>query len=175
MRATATDAAAKHCSLTPSTLNIRTSLLPLFLPYPAGAAVLVAGGRGRYAVWRWNPDPKQKTSMASQHKTLETLKAYPVHAYEGINLNWLVLVAVGAVEECGIGLSFEHVVVTSFKLFPKKFSLLGYPEHPDAKRVHDALWRCAYENRQWLIGKTSQGFAFTQRGRQELEIARKAT
>ena len=31
----------------------------------------------------------------------------------------------------------------------------------------------AYKNREWLIGKTSQGFAFTQRGRQELEAARK--
>lgn len=119
-------------------------------------------------------ETKQRKSMENQRKMLNELKPYPPDLYEGMNLNWLVLVAVGAVEESGIGLSFEHTVVAAFRLFPKKFSLLGYPEHPDAKRVHDALWRCAYKNREWLIGKTSQGFAFSQRGRQELETARKA-
>jgi hypothetical protein len=119
-------------------------------------------------------EPKQKTNRTNQHRRLNALKPYPPELYEGINLNWLVLVAVGIVEERGVGLSFEHVVVAAFKLFPKKFSLLGYPEHPDAKRVHDALWRCTYKNREWLMGKTSQGFAFTQRGRQELEAARRA-
>ena len=123
---------------------------------------------------RVTKEPEQRASMASQRKILDRLKAYPAHLYEGVNLNWLVLVAGAAVEDSGIGLSFEHVVVAAFRLFPKKFSLLGYPEHPDAKRVHDALWRCAYKNRQWLMGKTSQGFAFTQRGRQELEVAKKA-
>lgn len=108
----------------------------------------------------------------NKRNLLNALKPYPSQLYQGMNLNWLVLVAVATVEESGIPLSFEHVVVAAFKLFPKKFSLLGYPEHPDAKRVHDALWRCAYKNREWLIGKTSQGFSFTQRGRQELETAR---
>jgi len=112
--------------------------------------------------------------MTTHHRTLDTLKKYPTSLYEGINLNWLVLVSVGMAEESGIDLSFEHIVIAAFKLFPNKFSLLGYPEHPDAKRIHDALWRCTYKNRQWLMGKTSQGFAFTQRGRQELEVARKA-
>lgn len=119
-------------------------------------------------------DTKKIGSIANQGKMLSALKPYPPELYEGMNLNWLVLVAAGTVEESRTGLSFEHVVVAAFRLFPKKFSLLGYPEHPDAKRVHDALWRCAYKNREWLMGKTSQGFAFTQRGRQELEVATKA-
>jgi hypothetical protein len=112
------------------------------------------------------------TSMTKRSGTLDTLKSYPAHLYDGVNLNWLVLLSVRTVEKSGVALSFEHIVVAAFKLFPKKFSLLAYPEHPDAKRVHDALWRCAYKNRQWLLGKTSQGFAFTERGRQQLELAR---
>ncbi len=112
--------------------------------------------------------------MIAADRNLQELKPFPPHLYEGSNLNWLVLYAVGMLEERRIDLSFEHVVVAAFRLFPKKFSLLGYPKHPDAKRVHDALWRCAYKNRQWLLGKTSQGFAFTERGRQELELARQA-
>jgi hypothetical protein len=112
--------------------------------------------------------------MTAPHGTLDGLKPFPHRVYEGTNLNWLVLYAVGVLEEKKVDLSFEHVVVAAFRLFPKKFSLLGYPEHPDAKRVHDALWRCAYKNRQWLLGKTSQGFAFTERGRQELDVAKRA-
>ena len=112
--------------------------------------------------------------MITANRSLEELKPFPPHLYEGTNLNWLVLYAVGMLEERRIDLSFEHVVVAAFRLFPKKFSLLGYPKHPDAKRVHDALWRCAYKNRQWLLGKTSQGFAFTERGRKELEMAKQA-
>jgi hypothetical protein len=112
--------------------------------------------------------------MIAANTSLQGLKPFPPQLYEGTNLNWLVLYAVGVLEERRVGLSFEHVVVAAFRLFPRKFSLLGYPEHPDAKRVHDALWRCAYKNRQWLLGKTSQGFAFTERGRKELETARQA-
>lgn len=112
--------------------------------------------------------------MTAESRPIDSLRPYPSQLYDGVNLNWLVLIAVGKLEEIGFDLSFENVVVAAFKLFPKKFSLLTYPEHPDAKRVHDGLWRCAYKNRQWLMGKTSQGFAFTQRGRQELELARNA-
>lgn len=112
--------------------------------------------------------------MAGPSRNLQTLKPFPFHLYEGINLNWLVLYSVGVLEERRIDLSFDHIVIAAFKLFPKKFSLLTYPEHPDAKRVHDALWRCSYKNRQWLRGKTSQGFALTERGRHELDSARRA-
>jgi len=112
--------------------------------------------------------------MTAPDRSLQGLKPFTPNLYEGINLNWLVLYAVGVLEERRVDLSFEHIVVAAFMLFPKKFSLLGYPKHPDAKRVHDALWRCAYKNRQWLLGKTSQGFAFTERGRKELEMAKQA-
>jgi len=111
--------------------------------------------------------------MIATNRSLQELKPFPPHLYEGTNLDWLVLYAVGMLEEKRVDLSFEHVVVAAFRLFPKKFSLLGYPEHPDAKRVHDALWRCA-KDRQWLLGKTRQGFAFTERGRKGLEIANQA-
>jgi len=110
--------------------------------------------------------------MASESKILDRLKSYPPALYEGTNLNWLVLVAVGAVQDAGGDLSLENIVIAAFRLFPKKFSLLTYPEHPDAIRVDKALRRCTAKDRLWLSGKTSQGFAFTQRGRRELDLAR---
>ena len=110
--------------------------------------------------------------MTMQHSSLDGLKAYPAHLYDGVNLDWLVLLSVGAVEESGVDLSLEHIVMAAFKLFPSKFSLLAYPAHPDAIRVDKALRRCTDKDRQWLSGKTSQGFGFTERGRKQLELAR---
>lgn len=116
-----------------------------------------------------------KSNKTTRGRTLDGLKAYPSRLYDGINLNWLILLSVGVLEEKGVDLSFENIVVAAFRLFPKKFSLLGYPEHPDANRIRAALvLRCAYKNRQWLLGTISQGFAFTERGRQELELAKQA-
>lgn len=108
------------------------------------------------------------------NKVLNELQPLPQERYEGVNLNWLTLYVVGEVEKTRMELSFENIVVAAFRIFPKKFSLLGYPMFPDAKRVHDALWRCAYKDRKWLRGKTSQGFEFTERGRQVLQEAREA-
>lgn len=116
-----------------------------------------------------------KTSETTRRRTLDSLQAYPSSLYDGVNLNWLVLLSVGVLEEKGVDLSFENIIIAAFKLFPKKFSLLGYPEYPDANRIRTALvLRCAYKNRQWLLGTISHGFAFTERGRQELELAKKA-
>jgi len=117
---------------------------------------------------------RAKRQKTVQNMTLDDLTAYPPELYKGINLNWLVLFSAASLEERGFDLSFEHIVISAFKLFPRKFSLIGYGQHPDAKRVHDALWRCAYKNRQWLLGRTSQGFAFTERGREELKLVKKA-
>jgi hypothetical protein len=115
-----------------------------------------------------------KTSMTTPGAALATLKTYPDHLYDGVNLNWLVLLAVAALEENGVDLSLEHIVMAAFKLFPKKFSLLAYPEHPDSTRVDKALRRCTDKDRQWLMGRTRQGFAITELGRQQLELARQA-
>jgi hypothetical protein len=117
-------------------------------------------------------DAPRRKDMTMQRRSLDGLKAYPAHLYDGVNLDWLVLLSVSAVEESGVDLSLEHIVMAAFKLFPGKFSLLAYPSHPDAIRVDKALRRCTDKDRQWLIGKTSQGFAFTERGRQQLELIR---
>ena len=106
-------------------------------------------------------------------KILDELRPLPPESYEGGNLNWLIMFAVGELEARKVDLSFENVVVAAFRLFPKKFSLLGHPSYPDAKRVHDALvLRCAYKDRQWLEGKTRQGFLLTDRGLRAVEKAR---
>ncbi|MBI1979656.1 MAG: hypothetical protein HYY45_22150 [Deltaproteobacteria bacterium] len=96
---------------------------------------------------------------------IERLKPLDVAKYQNVDLNHLVMYAVGQLETIAADLSFENVVAASFKLFPKKFSLLGFPLYPDAKRVHDCLFRCTFKANQWLGGKTRQGFVITDRSR----------
>jgi hypothetical protein len=74
------------------------------------------------------------------------------------------MVAVGRLWEVDCELSYENVVVAAFRLFPSKFGLIGYPDFPDAKRVHDQLFHCFYKSKGWLGGKTRLGFTITELG-----------
>ncbi len=110
-------------------------------------------------------------------KVLDELQPLLSETYEGIGLDLLTIHAVGEVSERKAGLSYENIVVAAFRLFPEKFSLLGYPSFPDSERVHHVLRRHVYtkhRDQQWLRGKFAHGFELTERGRQVLQEARQA-
>jgi len=102
--------------------------------------------------------------MADKEK-IEKLKPFDPAKYENIDLDHLAIYAVGQLEKIGADLSFENAVVAAFKLFPKKFSLPGFPSYPDGKRIHDCLFRCTFKTKKWLGGKTRQGFTINDRSR----------
>ena len=85
--------------------------------------------------------------------------------YKNIDLDHLIIYAVSRLERLHVGLSFENIVVASFRLFPKKFSLLGYSEYPDANRVYKRLWDCISKSKQWLGGHFRKGFVITERSK----------
>ena len=89
--------------------------------------------------------------------------------YHTIDLDHLIMYAVGEVQKLQGDLSFENIVAAAFALFPKKFLLLGYPSYPDSDRVMNCLNRCTRKNRQWLGGKSRHGFFVTDRSRQIIE------
>ncbi len=93
------------------------------------------------------------------------LKAMAFDKYGDVDLDHLVMYSIGQLEKIGSGLSLENVVIASFKLFPQKFSLIGFPDYPDANRVVKCLWRFTSKTRPWLGGKIKQGFVITERGR----------
>ena len=105
-----------------------------------------------------------------QEKFLE-LEPLELNKYEDVDLDHLVMYAIGQLEKINAELSFENVVMASFKLFPQKFSLLGFPEYPDANRVAKCLWRSTSKAKQWLGGKIRQGFFITDRSRSYLKEA----
>jgi hypothetical protein len=111
------------------------------------------------------------------NKVLAELQPLLSETYEGIGLDLLTIYAVGEVSERNIDLSYENIVVAAFRLFPKKFSLLGYPPFPDSERVHHVLRRHVYTKdprNQWLRGKFAHGFELIERGREVLQEARQA-
>lgn len=93
------------------------------------------------------------------------LEAVDSNKYEDVDLDRLVMYSIGQLEKIGAELSFENAVMASFKLFPQKFSLLGFPDYPDANRIMKCFWRFTSKVKPWLSGKIKQGFVIAERGR----------
>lgn len=85
--------------------------------------------------------------------------------YESVDLDRLVIYAVARLAGMNLELSLENIIVATFKLFPDKFSLVGYSQFPDATRVEKCLWRCKGKKRGWLGGSTPHGYLLTDKGR----------
>jgi hypothetical protein len=90
-----------------------------------------------------------------------------------VDLDRLIILAVDKLVKNNIEATFDNVVVTAFKLFPKRFSLTAFPEYPDGKRVHDCLWHCTYKTKMWLVGNAKSGYSLTNKGKYILEEAKK--
>jgi hypothetical protein len=60
--------------------------------------------------------------------------------YLPIEKDRLILFAIDYLSSKNIEVTFDKLTVASFKLFPKKFSLIGFPEYPDAKTVNDCVF-----------------------------------
>jgi hypothetical protein len=99
------------------------------------------------------------------NQKMKSLKPVDYALYQSIDLDRLVMYAVAEIDKVGLDLSLENIIVGAFILFPKKFSLIGYAEFPDATRVEKCLWRCKGKNRQWISGKTPHGYVITDRTR----------
>ena len=100
--------------------------------------------------------------MQNKIMSLTTLDASD---YEKIDLDRLVIFSIIKIESLGLDLSLENIIVAAFRLFPKRFSLIGYPEYPDATRVEKCLWRCKGKTRQWIGGKTPHGYQINEKTR----------
>lgn len=113
-----------------------------------------------YGVWRCDGIPINK-----EHEFFKKCAPLNEEKYAQINKDRLVLYAAYLLEKSGIEPTFEKIVATSFKLFPKRFSLLGFPEYPDARWIYYSLWHCVYPSKGWLSGSTKSGYQVTPEGK----------
>jgi|YelNatPaOPRAMG01_1025707.scaffolds.fasta_scaffold39934_3 hypothetical protein len=108
----------------------------------------------------------------NEQQSIENLKPFDESRYINVDLDHLIMYSVGCLKKIGADLSLENVVVAAFRLFPKKFSLLGFPNYPDSLRVYSCLWRCTTDKKkQWLGGKIRHGFIITERGQKFIKEA----
>ena len=65
----------------------------------------------------------------------------------------------------GTRTTFEDIVAKAFELFPKRFSLRGYPHWPDSAVVNKS-WLRSRTDKKYIVGSVKDGFRLTQRGLQ---------
>ena len=97
--------------------------------------------------------------------------------YEGdyvpLDKDRLILFTVGFLAEKRIEPTFDKIVVAAFKLFPKKFSLIGFPEYPDGRTIYYCVYNHCTLTKKWLSGNIQSGFKISDRGRYFLEETKK--
>lgn len=89
--------------------------------------------------------------------------------YLSLDKDRLVLFAVNYLEEKNIEPTFDKIVVATFKLFPKKFSLIGFSEYPDGRTIYYCAYNHCTLDKKWLFGNVQSGFKITERGKYFLD------
>ncbi len=108
----------------------------------------------------------------SDEEFIRDLKEFK-REYIFANNDRLILFVVNFLQSNNIEPTFDKIVVAAFKLFPKKFSLIGFAEFPDGKRINDCLLHCAHKTKGWLSGNAQSGFRLTDKGRYFLDETNK--
>jgi hypothetical protein len=82
-----------------------------------------------------------------------------------LDLAGLAAFAIMRLHDLHIPNTFENLVVTLFKMFPTKFSLVGFDVYPDAARVGRTLLQLGPKYRNWARGSVNKGFVLTEAGK----------
>lgn len=93
--------------------------------------------------------------------------------YLSLDKDRLILFVVDLLRSKSIEPTFDKIVAAAFKVFPKKFSLVGFPEYPDGKVVNDCVYLHCVKSKGWLSGNAQTGYAFTEKGKYFLDETKK--
>jgi len=109
----------------------------------------------------------------SRPRAVEDFEPYPEPLYGDIALAALATFAISRLLDSHIPNTFENLVVTLFRFFPAKFSLVGFPQYPDAASVGRTLLQLGPKYRNWARGSVQKGFVLTATGNSKaLDVAR---
>jgi hypothetical protein len=82
---------------------------------------------------------------------------------DGFPLSRLAAVAIYTLSNSGIESSFNNIAIALFRMFPEKFKLVSFPEHPDFVRIDNTLrLDCSHSN--LAVGNRVKGFKLTEHG-----------
>src|SRR5882724_11567490 len=86
--------------------------------------------------------------------------------FDDASLAALVTYSLFWLHEWELRRSVEAITVLSWRLFPSKFSMVGWPQYPDSIRATRSLLQCQPKYRNWLTGSASKGYSLNERGMQ---------
>ena len=93
--------------------------------------------------------------------------------YLSMDKDRLVLFAVNLLESKQIEPTLDKITSATFRLFPKKFSLIGFPEYPDGRTIYYCVHNHSTLTRKWLAGNVQSAYRITERGNYFLEETKK--
>jgi hypothetical protein len=96
--------------------------------------------------------------------SVEDMHPFDPAVYQSIGLNDLLAYVVNWLREDGHLPTFETITVVAHRLFPSKFSLVGYPEYPDAARIQLVILHLGPKYVGWLEGKKKTGYHLNDAG-----------
>jgi hypothetical protein len=112
------------------------------------------------------------TNSIKDEDTIREINEYEGN-YISLDKDRLVLFAVNYLESKKIEPTFDKIVVAVFRLFPKKFFLIGFPEYPDGRTIYYCTYNHCTLGKKWLFGNVQSGFKITERGKYFLDETRK--
>lgn len=95
---------------------------------------------------------------------IDNFDAFPESSYREVDLTGLAAYSISRLHDLSVPITFENLVVTLFRLFPAKFSLVGFSQYPDAARVGRTLLQLGPKYRNWARGSVQKGFVLTEAG-----------
>jgi hypothetical protein len=110
------------------------------------------------------------TKFRIQHeRDLELIAPIDVEKYEAIPLQPLVVYSLFWLHEWELRRTIESVAILSWRLFPAKFSMVGWKQFPDQLRTNRSLMQCGPKYRNWVSGAAVNGYSLNQRGIEKAE------
>ncbi len=96
---------------------------------------------------------------------IDKIDPFEPSRYVGINKDHLLSYGLDRlINTFGLLGTFENVTVTVFKMFPNSFSLIGFPQYPDAARVNRTFLHCKPKYQNLVIGSAKNGYTLTSKG-----------
>ena len=95
------------------------------------------------------------------------LKPYPLDRYGNIDLNRLTVFTIYLLNQLDIPTTLENIGVANFRMFPRRFAMVGFPDYPDVTRVNRALLQLRPKYRNWAMGNAKLGWQLTVAGEEE--------
>lgn len=111
-------------------------------------------------------------TKGSSTATVLELRPYPSDLYGSMDLNRLTVFTIDLLNRLNVPTTFENIAVATFRMFPRRFAMVGYPNYPDVTRVNRALLQLRPKYRNWATGKTRLGWQLTGAGEEEARVLR---